>query len=327
MKRKSVRHLHRWNLISLALLTLVTAAHADLSSGLVAYYPFNGNANDTSGNGKNGLNIGAVPTTDRLGNANSALYFNGSAYVSLTNRPLTGVNNAFSVSEWFSAQNTGIGYLFRHRAHPEVNMLWSYHIPNRLRWEIVDVAGVSHELVLDAVPLNQWFHCVGTYDGSVQKLYVNGVLVTNSSWIGTIDWDQNQECNHPDAIGGDPCFIDGLFDGSLDDVRIYNRALSASEIQQLFQGRVGGPVLAPGDIVVSDADAFGGGGGIIKVDPTSGAQTSLASGGAFSDPSGIVVKPNGNLIVADVNGKIIEVNPASGNQTIISSGGSFVEPR
>jgi hypothetical protein len=231
MKQKSARYLQSG--LIFVFLNLWAIARADLNTGLVAYYRFDGNANDASGNGKDGENIGAVPTVDRFGNASSALSFNANAYISLTNRPLPGVNNAFSVSEYFFANDTGIGYLFRHRAHPEVNMLWSYHVPNRLRWEIVDVDDVSHQLVLDSVPLNQWLHCVGTYDGSIQSLYVNGVLITNSNWVGTIDWDRSQECADPDAIGGDPCFIDGLFNGSIDEVRIFNRALSATEVQQL----------------------------------------------------------------------------------------------
>ncbi|MBF0574179.1 MAG: hypothetical protein HQK69_10565 [Desulfamplus sp.] len=52
-------------------------AHADLSDGLVAYYPFNGNANDESGNGNNGTVDGATMTADRNGNANSAYSFDG----------------------------------------------------------------------------------------------------------------------------------------------------------------------------------------------------------------------------------------------------------
>jgi hypothetical protein len=55
--------------------------YADLSTGLVAYYPFNGNANDASGNGHNGVNIGGQLCSDRAGNPASALSFNGTNYV------------------------------------------------------------------------------------------------------------------------------------------------------------------------------------------------------------------------------------------------------
>ncbi len=64
--------------------------HAGLSDGLVAYYPFNGNANDESGNGNNGIVHGATLTADRSGNANSAYSFNGIDNYIDTNIP-TGV--------------------------------------------------------------------------------------------------------------------------------------------------------------------------------------------------------------------------------------------
>ena len=79
----------------LRILTITTAllayaqAHAQssLTNGLVAYYPFNGNANDASGNGHNGTVKGAVLTTNRLGNSNAAYYFNGSAVINVPNSP------------------------------------------------------------------------------------------------------------------------------------------------------------------------------------------------------------------------------------------------
>ncbi len=70
------------------------------TGGLVAYYPFNGNANDVSGNGYNGTVNGATLTTDRFGNPNSAYNFNGNFQSILTNIVQTNIN-AYSVSVWF----------------------------------------------------------------------------------------------------------------------------------------------------------------------------------------------------------------------------------
>ena len=56
----------------LVVLMTAGAGYADLGDGLIAYYPFNGNANDESGNGNNGTVYGASLTTDRLGNPSSA---------------------------------------------------------------------------------------------------------------------------------------------------------------------------------------------------------------------------------------------------------------
>ena len=72
-------------------------------NGLVAYYPFNGNANDESGNGYNGIVNGATLSTDRFGNANNAYDYDGiSNSISINDNPLLRFNNSFSISTWVS---------------------------------------------------------------------------------------------------------------------------------------------------------------------------------------------------------------------------------
>jgi sugar lactone lactonase YvrE len=93
---------------------------------------------------------------------------------------------------------------------------------------------------------------------------------------------------------------------------------------------------AKGSILVADATAFGGGcgagcGGIIRVDPATGAQSRVASGGVFTDPSDLALDAQGRILVADPNafggtGGIIRVDPVSGAQAVLSSGGSFSDP-
>ena len=97
--------------LALTLLCSLQAARGDLTNGLVAYYPFNGNADDTSGNGNNGTVIAAVLTTDRLGNANSAYAFNGStSLITVPDAPSLRVTNDITVSCWvnFSQTNKGV---------------------------------------------------------------------------------------------------------------------------------------------------------------------------------------------------------------------------
>ena len=78
------------------------AAHAGLSDGLVAYYPFNGNVNDGSGNGHNGiLNGTPVLSSDRFGNANSAYSFSGTSdYIQLTNTSNIHFSTPSAISVW-----------------------------------------------------------------------------------------------------------------------------------------------------------------------------------------------------------------------------------
>jgi len=76
------------------------------TQGLVAYYPFNGNANDESGNGNNGIDSGATLTTDRFGNANKAYWFNGTSnYIEVSDNPILRFSNSFSISLWVSLTN------------------------------------------------------------------------------------------------------------------------------------------------------------------------------------------------------------------------------
>ena len=84
--------------------------------------------------------------------------------------------------------------------------------------------------------------------------------------------------------------------------------------------------LLGGDIIVADPNAFGGGGGLIRVDPTTGFQDELASGGSFLDPVAIGREVAGTLVVADLSGTIIRVDPGDGSQTVVSAGGNLSAP-
>lgn len=94
----------------------------------------------------------------------------------------------------------------------------------------------------------------------------------------------------------------------------------------------GAVTLNPGDILVADLNAFGGPGGIFRVDPNTGAQTVVSSGGYFIGPAGIAIAANGDLLIANAGGgssgpgSIIRVNPITGAQAIVSSGDNLANP-
>jgi hypothetical protein len=100
---------------------------------------------------------------------------------------------------------------------------------------MTDHSGAGHVVASTVQPLNTWIHCVASYDGDTQRLYINGLLADSSSGVGIFDWD---EAFFSEGIGGhqyDPGNpMDYRFNGKIDDVRIYNRALSADEIQKLY---------------------------------------------------------------------------------------------
>src|SRR5262249_38051246 len=83
------------------------------------------------------------------------------------------------------------------------------------------------------LPLNTWTFLVGTYDGATMKLYVNGALAASRSMTGAV-----VSSTDPLRIGGD--WSHEMFTGLIDNVRVYNRALSATEIQRDMGLRVAG---------------------------------------------------------------------------------------
>src|SRR2546426_10927192 len=91
------------------------------------------------------------------------------------------------------------------------------------------------------------------------------------------------------------------------------------------------PAAPGGTILVADEAAFGGLGGVIRVNPATGAQTVVSSGVNFVEPTGIAIAANGDILVADPSafgggGGVIRVDPTTGAQTVGSFGGGFLCP-
>src|SRR5439155_24073131 len=88
-----------------------------------------------------------------------------------------------------------------------------------------------------------------------------------------------------------------------------------------------GIVLGGGaEIFVSDRDALGGNGAVIRLDRVTGVQTVISAGGNFIDPNGLALGADGFLMVSDARRGILRVNPLTGSPTILSSGGLFANP-
>lgn len=213
-----------------------------LQTSLAAYYPFCGNANDASGNVNNGTVTGATLTADRFGNPNSAYSFNGTSdYIQIPHSAsLTYSNNLISISFWMKVTTwptDGLEhYLFaKHSSVGTTQMgyhMYLHGIPSqpivyRYRNGVASSWGGSSALTNTLVMPGSWFNVVVTTDNLFDKIYVNGVLTyTASSQI--IGANTN-----PLFIGQDP--VGGVFYGGiLDDIAIYNKALSQSEVNQLY---------------------------------------------------------------------------------------------
>ncbi len=124
--------------LALAMLLVSSGVYADLSEGLVAYYPFNGNANDESGNGFDGIVRGATPVEDRFGNIDSAYYFNGNGNdadgIELPSTSINGLTHITS-SVWIQNHDTEEQAILNARNQASDNQ-YIIHIGNELSPQI-----------------------------------------------------------------------------------------------------------------------------------------------------------------------------------------------
>ncbi len=205
-----------------------------LSSGLVAYYPFNGNANDESGGG---INFSGQPSfgSDRFSQMASAANYNTVAPFSSSNITLGA--NGFSVGMWVrldrvpsqNGERALIHGSWNHGASDPRTGIFSIAFWDNLRGaiSIVDSSNTSREIVTapKTFPANEWFNLLCTSDGTNLKMFLNGKLI--GSMIATLAIKTNSL-----SLGGDSSYY--FSSGMLDDIRIYNRALTAAEVSQLY---------------------------------------------------------------------------------------------
>lgn len=211
------------------LMVMNTPAQSRLADGLVAWYPFDGDANDVSGFNNNGVVIGATLATDRFGNPNSAYHFagDGSTYIVIPDSPSLDITGTMTLTAWVQ---TGGGGTFA----PRIISKYNYELgfdnagPSPHVFGDTQPGGVvySPDISLDA---DQWIFLACTYDGQSLQVYTNGNLAAQLAVSGPMGVS-----SHNLSIGENLDDFSDFFNGSIDDVRVYNRALPAKELRQLF---------------------------------------------------------------------------------------------
>ena len=210
---------------------------ANLKEGLVAYYPFNGNAKDESVKGNDGAVHGGVAlTTDRHGNGNRAYRFDGKDdYISAPHQPyLNFPNGEFTISLWnalhdprvpayFIAKSTGSGpkpkWLFNWRRVKDEKVL-NFHVNTPVHQNNALYPWRPRE--------GYWHQNVATKKGTRYAIYVNGMPVSQGEGVPNLPTNNSAPLTIGQAEGH------GWVNGSFDDVRIYNRALSGAEVKALY---------------------------------------------------------------------------------------------
>jgi Leucine-rich repeat (LRR) protein len=223
----------------------------DPNYGLVLLLPFDGNANDASGNGNDGTVNGATLTTDRFGNADSAYFFNGeSSWIEATDSAsLDSPVNAVSISVWVLVDNfpnpsedlEGWNSIVS-KGTAENTVVIDNKPVNEHRHYSLFVSGNKHIHFAHTpyngsqtdfqLPLQKWVHIVvvaNSDNGGQNLYYVNGKEVFRKTNIGFSTLRVNDD---PLYIG--KTLSSRFFHGKIDELLIYNRALTASEIQSLY---------------------------------------------------------------------------------------------
>ncbi len=239
--------------------SLTTTANFTLSvvpvNGLVAYYPFNGDATDKSGNNYNGTVGGALLTTDRFGNQERAYQFDGDDdYIAIENATGTKLEpkDAITLSCFIRADGL-------HGENPFSRIIRktaSFNNGYELSWEIGGNSEITAKLLYNCIPvqfstpsdgisfnnttlINEWHHIAMTYSTTthILKLYIDGILSASKN---NCNYDFQHSLNTL-FIGGSNGLKDAnnvvvheSFPGKIDDVRIYERALTDLEINALY---------------------------------------------------------------------------------------------
>jgi len=187
-----------------------------ITEGLVAYYSFNGNANDESGNGNDGTIVGAVLASDRFGNENSAYRFDGNNdYILVPHNSILDLFDSLTIDVWTYRTSSAVP---QHLIGKRIGCGWGSNF-----YQLAIGGGAFPS---GSVPLNQWVHLAFTVAGRNQTSYVNGqvVAIYTHSLLSSNTADLK--------IGGSGTCT--AFTGILDEVDIFNRVLSAEEIQDLY---------------------------------------------------------------------------------------------
>jgi hypothetical protein len=229
------------------------------TNGLVGYWGFNGNANDESGNGNNGTVSGATLTSDRYGNTEKAYLFNGVDNFILANNISLSAN--FTISSWILANNeivtsdqftlitSGATFIQKGssnnpcnysdfalglRSNSNANNVFC----NNIFFEFEKGNGCSADFFSTCQPefntFNSWHQVTYVADGSTLKLFFDGNLINTLNFNTSLN-----DAGFPLSIGArcvaNTSDVYGFWNGKIDDIGIWNRALTDQEIEALYQ--------------------------------------------------------------------------------------------
>ncbi|MDB4483104.1 hypothetical protein N9050_09175 [Akkermansiaceae bacterium] len=205
----------------------------DLNKGLVAYYPFNGNANDESGNGNNLTTEGQPSYID--GVDGKAILFDGVDDAALTPRLIS--DNGFTWTGWFELLSLGNQNNFISQSNETIKSSPVLYYRNNESVYFYNYTSRGHSVEYKTdLPTKEWTHIsIVCENNGAKKLYINGILKSeNTSSFGFGELNDNFK------LGGGRR-SDGFSNIQIDELRVYDRPISGDEVAELYKLRTAAP--------------------------------------------------------------------------------------
>lgn len=211
---------------------LLVKTFAASAGNIIADYPFNGNPNDVSGNNLHGQANGATLTTDVFGLSQSAYYFNGgSQNISVANNPLLNFQDGITASCWVKPTALPEKETFV-LSHGSWQNRWKISInPDRhLRWTVNTLSAIGDLDATFPLKVDSFYHVAVTYTNGFMAMYLNGELHSYRALNGQIR-QANVAFLMGQMLPGEAAYN---FNGTIDDVKIYDYALTPDAVAQLY---------------------------------------------------------------------------------------------
>ena len=252
-------------LSTLSVLTALTL-HAQVpnyvpTNGLVGWWPFDGNANDESGNGNNGAATGPTLSVDRFGLQNSCYHFNNNGSITIQTLQFNNyVSSGFTISYWFTMEDS-VSSALRHflfSNYDGVNGLQIEYYPgpsigfrHSLRTATASPPEINYNHIFTNA--NSWKHAVFIWSPPTLTTYINGAMVDQSSNAGITNL---AVCCSIVTKFGSQWNNTSPHKGKLDDVGVWNRPLTPAEVQDLYTaGESSVPCISPTAVSFSGLSA------------------------------------------------------------------------
>ena len=252
MRTQHLSQCSHWSLVVLALASCMVLCscsslrmaqrYRQLRKGLVLYFPFDGSVRDAGGKRHRISTTEVRLTEDRAGRRNAACLFSGRSFIEVESSQSLDITNAIAIAAWVKHDpgphdaNTGP---FRRQEEIvcKMNTTFPWNKGYRLTAWWLNPDGYACELydgsqhicsVGEDPAIGRWTHVVATWDGETMRLYQNGAQRSSTPFKGTI-----RTSGGPLLVGIHTLKNQAQFRGSIDELRIYNRALSDAEIELL----------------------------------------------------------------------------------------------